>query len=383
MVLLAAGIAALLPAPRLHASASDAETLGLLPYTVGEGDLPSGWTIYSTTASTNVAVAFAAGDAASGTLLALESAGRVAGLQQTFNPPRGSHSTSISLVAELYRDGDAALVALRSLDAGGSATVVPDFWAAALPGAWAQHTVSAGDSGAVQSYIVAWSNGALLTGVAAIGPTVDTQALLSIAAAAYARTNDPPSGTVDADGDADDLAVVEAMDAAQLPASAAPAGFDRAGAYVWSDAQLALDARAPGDAAADVIDGWGRRTGEAEYFVARDGSRTTLTTGYALFHDAAGASAALHDLSLYSVSRQAALLEAPPVQLGDDTVALRTVVLWPGGELRDGYVLTWQHGDLLLSVTVIEPEKASPPAYLAAVAGAFEAAYAEAQPIAA
>ena len=382
LALLAAGAAVIVPARRARASASDAATLTLLPYTLAESDLPSGWSLYSTTASTNVALAFAAGGDTGVTLQSLEASGRVTGIQQTFGASRSNRSAPIALVVEMYRDPAAASTALAGLNAGATATVVPDFSAATLPGAWAQHTVTAGEAGAMQTYTVAWSNGALLTGVTASGATVDAQALLAIAAAAYARTDDPPAAAVDADGDAADLAVVEAMDAAQFPADAAPSGFDREGAYVWSDSQLALDSRAPADTASAVIDGWGRRTGEAEYFVARDGSRTTLTTGYALFQDAAGASAALHDLSLYSASRQAALPQPAPVQLGDDTVALHTVVLWPGGELRDGYVLEWQHGDLLLSVTVVAPAQASPPAYLAAVAEAFEEAYESAPPVA-
>src|SRR5581483_11603953 len=110
---------------------------------------------------------------------------------------------------------------------------------------------------ALQSYTVAWSSGALLTGVTASGATVDTDALLAIAATANARTSDPPQAVIDAAGDVADLSAVEAFDSAQLPAADAPAGFEREGAYVWSDAQLALDSRAPADTASAVIDGWG------------------------------------------------------------------------------------------------------------------------------
>ena len=69
------------------------------------------------------------------------------------------------------------------------------------------------------------------------------------------------------------------------------------------------------------------------------------------------------------------------VQLGDEVVKVRTVVLWPGGELRDGYVLEWRHDSVVLSVTVVEPVNGPAPAYLDSAAQALDAAYSTAPPL--
>jgi hypothetical protein len=374
--LIAAGATLVHSSQRLYAGGVDSGTLALLPYTLVEGDLPAGWTLYDTRASTNAAVAFGADDP-NGTLAALQAQGRVTGLQQTFVVARGS-APPVQLVIELFSDADAAAAALQALNAPAAATVVPDFAAPAdLPGALAQHLVLGGDA-ATDAYTLAWNNGVLLIGATASGAHVDTDALRVVVLVAGEKQAPPPPPTVDAADDARDLATAQAFDAVQLPPDAAPSGFDRGGAYLWSDAQLALDSRAPADAARQAIAAWGRISGEAEFFVASNGTRTTLTTGYALFAADTGASLALHDLSLYSASRQAILPVDAAVQLGDETVALRTVVLWPGGELRDGYVLQWRHGAVVLSVTVVEPANAPPPPYLAAVAQTFDNTYAAA-----
>ena len=375
---LAAGATLVLPARRLLASNADGATLGLLPYTIAESEVPAGWMLFDVRATTNAAVAFEADDAG-GALAALEAEGRVTGLQQTFVAAHGA-APAIRLVVQLFHDGDAAAAALQALSVIGDATLIPDFAAPPdLPNTLAQHLVLGGDA-ASDAYTLAWSSGPLLIGATATGTHVDTAALIAVARAAAAKTAQPPQATAADDADARELATAQSFDALQLPSASAPSGFARGGAYVWSDAQLALDSRAPPDAAGDKIASWGRISGEAEFFEAEDGTRTTLTTGYALFASADGASQALHDLSLYTASRQAVLPYASDAQLGDEIVALRTVVLWPGGELRDGYVLQWRHGAVLLSVTVVQATNAPPPAYLAAVAQALDATYTASPP---
>jgi len=380
--LLIAGGCLLSVAPRSDAAVSsiDAATLGLLPFALTDAELPSGWTVSATLAATNAVVAFAAGSDAQATLARLQASGRVTGLQQTFLPPRGSAKPPAQLVIQLFRDAKTAADALTQIAPPDGAETVDDFSMPEIGGARALHAVSNGDAGKSDTYIIAWSGGSLLFGVTTSGPGADPEVARAIALTEAARHPSVPAATPDPATDARDLGIATALDAAQLPASAVPATFKRVGAYLWPDAQLDVDARAPDEAARRVADLWQRVTGEYQYFEAQDGTRTTLTASYALFSSNDAAEGALHDDALFLSVRQAIWTIPPPVQLGDSTVAFHEVILWPRGELRDGYVLQWRRGRLILSVTAIVPLQAPMPPYLASVAQAFDAAYLAAQP---
>lgn len=380
--LLIAGGCLLCPAPRGEAavSATDAATLGLLPFALTDAELPSGWTVSGTLAATNAVVAFAAGSDAQATLTRLQASGRITGLQQTFLPPRDSTSPPAQLVIQLFRDAQSADNALAAIAPPNGADLVDDFSVPEIGGARALHTVSDDHAGKSDTYIIAWSGGPLLFGVTTSGKGSDPEIARAIALAEAAHHPPVPAATPDPAADARDLGIAMALDAAQLPASAVPSTFKHIGAYPWPNAQLDVDARAPNDAAKRVADLWQRITGEYQYFEAQDGTRTTLTASYVLFAGNDAAESALHDYALFLNARQAVWTIAPPVQLGDSTVAFHEVVLWPRGELRDGYVLQWRRGRLILSVTAIVPLQAPMPPYLTSVAQAFDAAYLAAQP---
>jgi hypothetical protein len=380
--LLIAGGCLLRPAPRGEAalSSTDAATLGLLPFALTDAELPSGWTVSATLAATNAVVAFAAGSDAQATLTRLQAGGRITGLQQTFLPPAGSVKPPAQLVIQLFRDTQSASNALAAIAPPDGTEAIDDFSAPEIGGARALHTVSDGDTGKSDTYIIAWSGGPLLFGVTTSGAGADPDIARAIALAEAARHPPVPTATPDPAADARDLGIATVLDAAQLPASAVPSTFKRVGAYPWPDVQLDVDARAPNDAAMRVADLWQRIAGEYQYFEAQDGTRTTLTASYALFASNDAAEGALHDHALFLNARQAVWTIAPPVQLGDSTVAFHEVILWPRGALREGYVLQWRRGRLILSVTVVVPLQAPMPSYLISVAQAFDAAYLAEQP---
>src|SRR5207253_989609 len=131
------------------------------------------------------------------------------------------------------------------------------------------------------------------------------------------------------------LALAEAIDSVQLAPDAAPQGWNRAGAYVYPNDQVVLEANDPATTAARIEHVWGRLGGEGQYFTTRSDPRSVFNTVCEAFATPAGASAAMGPLSPVPASQQAVLAQDPPVQLGDETVAFKATLLWPGSERRD------------------------------------------------
>jgi len=184
-----------------------------------------------------------------------------------------------------------------------------------------------------------------------------------------------------AGGDDDrQLAVAAAVEAAQLPAAAAPSPFQRGGEYLWSNEQIVLDARRPEVTAQLLSSEWLRVVATAQYFTTSDASRAVLTSAIAVFGDAAGAQQAVEEIALGPTARQAVLPLAPPLHLGEETLAYKSVLIWPRGEIRDSYTVQWRRNNAVLSVTVnLPPTKETPP-YLEAVAAALDSAFEAAAP---
>ncbi|HEY8836142.1 MAG TPA: hypothetical protein VIO16_00360, partial [Dehalococcoidia bacterium] len=132
--------------------------------------------------------------------------------------------------------------------------------------------------------------------------------------------------------------------------------------------------RQPRQEAERLTDDLARVTGEVEYFVSNR-TASVISSGYAVFYDAAGAQMALIDDPLNSGVRQAIVSISPPVQLGEETVAFETVLRWPQGDLRDSYTLQWRHGQLVLSIVVNQPSGRPRPAYFGDLAKSLDNAY--------
>lgn len=351
----------------------------LLPYRLATEELPAGFEVYDEAATSNAALAFgAAPEDRDATLAALRAAGRVTGLQQTFVPTSRSDRTVARLLLSLYTDAAAAGLAVSQTEpsAGGAAE---DLDTSAL-GAGARLLHQPATYSAPELYVAVWAVGPLQFAVTLDGP--DGSAELATAFALAVQQHAAGAGGITETvapiplrGDAQALAVAEALEQAQPAANAVPAAFGRAGAYLWSNEQLVLDARQPDVIAHLIVAEWGRVAASAQYFTTGDATRTLLTTAITAFVDPFGAQRAVEDESLTTATRQAVLPLDPPVQLGEETIAYRATVRWPRAELRESYTMQWRHGAVVLSVTVNAPAGSRQPAYLANVAAALDDAY--------
>jgi len=351
----------------------------LLPYRLGTDALPAGFEVYEETATSNAALAFGAAPAdRDTTLAALQSAGRITGLQQTFVPTVHADSSIARLLLSLYTDADAAAAAVSQTEPTGEGPA--DTLDPAALGSGARLLHQPASPSTPELFVAVWSEGPLQFAVTLQGPDAGADLAIAFARAAQQRAADA-GGIAGATmpiaprNDAQALMVGDDLEQAQLPAGAAPAAFSRGGAYLWSNEQLVLDARQPEAIAHLIVAEWGRIAASAQYFTSTDSTRTLLTTAIAAFVDAFGAQRAVEDESLTAATRQAVLPLDPPVQLGDETIAYRATVRWPRAELRESYTIQWRHSAVVLSVTVNVPAGSPQPAYLAGVAGALDAAY--------
>lgn len=360
---------------------SEQDLLVLLPYRLATDELPAGFELYDDAATSNAALAFgAAPESRDATLAALRASGRVTGLQQTFVPTSRGDSTVVRLLLSLYTDADSAAAAVNQVaPSSDGAGAVVDLDASALaPGARLLHLPAAGSTPDI--YIAVWSIGPLqfaitVTGTAGSADLATVFALVAQQHAAAAGGIAGMTAPIPQRDDAQALAVAAALEQAQLPAGAVPAAFGDAGAYLWSNEQLVLDARQPDTIAHLIVDEWGRVSAAAKYFTTSDSGRTLLTTAIAAFVDPFGAQRGVEDESLTAATRQAVLPLVPPAQLGDETIAYRATVRWPRAELRESYTVQWRHGAVALSVTVNVPAGGAQPAYLGEVAAVLDAAY--------
>ncbi|HEY7294326.1 MAG TPA: hypothetical protein VH916_04750 [Dehalococcoidia bacterium] len=370
--------------PRLRAQGvlpgvSEQDLLTLLPYRLSNDELPAGFQVYEETATPNAALAFGAatGDREA-TLAALQAARRITGLQQTFVPPARSDGSVARLLLSLYSDAAGAAAAVNQTEPAGAGAVEALDASALGDGARLLHQLATSSS--PELFAAAWSSGPLQFVVTVQGPDASAELAASFALAAqqYAAAAGDPADDATPIAPRDDatvLALGEALEQGQLPATAVPSAFSPGGAYLWSNEQLVLDARQPPAIAHLIVAEWGRVAASAQYFTSGDSTRTLLTTAIVGFVDAVGAQRAVEDESLTAATRQAVLPLAPPVQLGDETIAYRATVRWPRAELRESYTIQWRHGAAALSVTVNAPAGSGQPAYLAGVAAALDAAY--------
>ncbi|HZU75298.1 MAG TPA: hypothetical protein VFA70_00945, partial [Dehalococcoidia bacterium] len=375
------------PATAAHgASATEQAIIALLPYRLGEGQAPDGFIAFAQSATSNVALAFSLpAEQRDAALASLRDGGRIAGLEQQFEPA-GAAAPIIRYGVSLYASAEQALTAL------GAATM-PDVAAAPAPFAaprlgdsvLALSSPGAPDASAGPAVLLAWTRGRLLFAILAAGRVDDAQDTLEAQVVAFAQAADDQASTVAAvlpaapearDGDAAaQLALANAFESRQLTGDAAPPAFDFGGSYIWSNEQLVLDAAAPEETAQTITQDWRRLTGEVAYFIATDGSRAVLSSVYEGFGDEAGASLALQTPTLGAGSDDAIVPLLPPVTLGEEMIAYRADVAWPQGETRRAYTLRWRQGRVLLGVSVNLPRGSAMPPYLARLAQQLDAMY--------
>lgn len=360
---------------------SEQDLLVLLPYRLASDELPAGFEVYEETATPNAALAFGAPPAVrEATLAALQGAGRITGLQQTFVPTARGNGTVARFLLSLYSDENAAAAAVGQTEPPGDSPAEALDASALGDGARLLH--QAASPSTPELFVAVWGVGPLQMAVTVQGPDagVDLVTSFALTVQQHAAEDGGIAGSLPIaprnDGPA--LHAGEDLEQAQLPDAAAPAGFDRGGSYLWSNEQLVLDARQPEAIAHLIVAEWGRVAASAQYFTSSDASRTLLTTALAVFVDPFGAQRAVEDVSLTAATRQAVLPLNPPVQLGEETIAYRATVRWPRAELRESYTIQWRHGAVALSITVNVPAGSPQPAYLAAVAAALDAAYLDA-----
>jgi hypothetical protein len=376
--LLGIALFTLLATPHVSAFGTETALLALLPYRLPAERAPAGWTEQEQRASTNAALAFSAPAAERlATARGLAEKGRVIGLQQTFMPPAGAGLPAVTLLVDLYRNPVSASAIVATVVPPGGAGEAELLLPPGVNGARAVRVALRDGTGS--GYVIAWSRGPLCFVVTFATPepsalevgehfaaAADDHALAigaMSAAAVYAPSDD-----------SDELARATALDAVQLPETVVPSRFRRAGAYLWTNEQVVLDARDPILAAQAVVADEERITADVEFF-ADEGTRSVLSSVYTVFGDAAGAQSALQQSPLGSAGRQAIISLAPPADLGEEVVAFEAIVRWPQGDLRESYTVQWRHGNLLLAIVVNQAAGQGMPAFLGAAVSALDQTY--------
>ncbi len=364
---------------RAVAGGGEQALLTLIQYRLAASDLPGGYIPQDETASTNAAIAFAQpAEQRTPVLRQLAASGRITGFQQLFAGRQADKLPAVAYLVALYRDvGSAAATVLASLPGG--PTDPTDSFAEPTLGdvARALHSsVRTSDGSSVDRFIVTWSRGQVVLAVSVDGPpdTTGNMALrLAQAADAHAAAGGAFSSDAVAPDETTELALAIGLDGDQLPTGSVPEGFTRSGSYLWSNEQIELQSCLPQKEAGRLTEDLARVTGEVEYFVSNR-TASVISSGYSVFYDAAGAQMALIDDPLNSCVRQAIVPLSPPVQLGEETVAFESVLIWPQGD-RESYTLQWRHGQLVLSIVVNQPSGRPRPAYLGDLAKSLDNAY--------
>jgi hypothetical protein len=356
--------------------------LSLLALRLPSSEVPHSYVLFDESASTNAALAYAEPQAArEATLIALQSTGRVSGIQQTFISQTASDNTIVRVLVSYFRSAAAARDATEAVVQPADTSVLSSVPPTGLGDrAHAFRAATDEADGTPNEYVVAWSTGAVQLAVTAEGESAnfDLAFDFSLAAQAHAvRVGPPVLSDVDllARDEQQQLRLAAALDADRINTSVLPPPFARAGSYLWSNEQLVVDARQPDEVAGLIASKWGRLGAVAQYFTAADSSRAVVTTALIAHADSTGASAAVGDVSLAPRARQAVLPLDPPATLGDQTTFFKAVVLWPRAEVRDSYVLQWRRGSVELSVTVNLPPGLPFPDYALNAATALDQSY--------
>jgi len=365
---------------RAVAGGGEHALLTLIQFRLAASDLAGGYILQDEAASTNAAVAFAqSAEERTPVLRQLVASGRITGFQQLFVGRLADKLPAAAYLVALYHDAASAAASVLASLPGDSTDPTDSFAEPAIGDvARALHApVRTSDGSMVDRFIVTWSRGQVVLAVSVDGPpdiTGNTALRLAQAADAHAAAGGAFSSDAVAPDETTELALAIGLDGDQLPTGSVPEGFTRSGSYLWSNEQIELQSRQPRQEAERLTDDLARVTGEVEYFVSNR-TASVISSGYAVFYDAAGAQMALIDDPLNSGVRQAIVSISPPVQLGEETVAFETVLRWPQGDLRESYTLQWRHGQLVLSIVVNQPSGRPRPAYFGDLAKSLDNAY--------
>jgi len=341
--------------------------ISLRPFALTARDLPSGYRLASTSASTPASQAFATSNPRAA-LRERDAAGYMVSVSQTLLPlTRGAGPVEQFDVA-LFADAPSAAayatgVSFPIRNAIGQQVEAVDLPAPVGIASKGWHlTVSPPDDRPIGEYLIRWHRGqvaftVLTAAVSGDEKLADAAALVAVVdlkeAALPAPKLGPPTVTPPAT-EAQRLTAAELLATIGIGDEDAPIGYNVTNASIATSAGIVLGNPDPQATLHRVDEQWKRIIGVSETFSTPQGSSsTTLSAEADLDADAASAIVDMRDL-IASPTAVVTVID-PPVQLGDAGYAFTVDTTSASGEARQSVIIGWTHGPLLLGVSMSGP----------------------------